>query len=703
MKAKNEILVRLAVVYIAVFLFALMIVFKLLFIQVFQGKKYKEMSAETTRKIRPIESARGNIYSSDGRLMAISVPYYMISMDLRSDGLTDKIFNNSIDSLGLCLSSLFKDQTAQEYVSMLKKARRENERYLTLQKKVDYSYLNKLKQFPIFRLGRNKGGLIIEPFSKRVLPNRLLAARTLGYLLEEGSVVGIEGAYNKILSGTNGFQLMQKLSGGVWMPVDDDHKIDPADGKDIVTTIDLNLQDVAESSLMNQLIALDADHGTAVLMEVSTGDIKAIANLGKDKDGVYREVFNYAIGESAEPGSTFKLASMIALFEDGLASPNDIVDTKNGQITYNGFTIRDSKEEGYGKITLEQAFEYSSNVGISQVIYRNYSKNPQKFIDRLASMNLTKKLGLEIKGETSPYINSPKDSLWSSISLAQISIGYEVQMTPLQTLTFYNAVANNGIMVKPRFVKEIKQYSQVLESMETEIINPKICSDATVKKVKRMLIGVVENGTAKNIKDVKLKIAGKTGTAQIAKTKYGYGNKYHGRSYQTSFVGFFPADNPKYSCIVVINAPQTNKYGALAAAPVFRDIANKVYASVIDIHKPINADGIVYFDIPYSKSGYKSELEYIFKQIGVQTKFSSGSNSDWVITNTKNKYVEYQRKSVQQNIVPKVEGMGARDAIYLLESIGLEVSIKGYGVVTKQSLNPGTKCKKGDKILIELS
>ncbi|MBN2520711.1 MAG: penicillin-binding protein 2, partial [Bacteroidales bacterium] len=578
MSIKKDIVWRVAVIYFSILFFALLIIGRVFYLQFFESEKWKSKSEMISYQDVTIEPNRGDIYSNDGRLLATSVPFYEVRMDLNSNALNSDLFYEKVDSLALCLSYLFKDRSQNEYRRLLILNKNKGNRYFLIQKHVTYTQLKKLRNFPIFRLGRYKGGLIIEQTNKRIMPHLNLAARTIGYI-SEGGAVGLEGAYDKYLRGVVGVKLMQKLSGGVWMPIDDKNAIEPQNGKDIITTIDINFQDVAEQALLKQLLKVDAIHGCAVLMEVETGDIKAISNLKRNSDGTYSELYNFAIGESTEPGSTFKLASLIVALEDKHIDLDDTVQTGNGEIEYYGIKLTDSKEGGYGKITIKEAFEYSSNVGISKVITKYYGKNERKFIDRLYSMNLNEKLGMEIKGEGDPLIKYPSDPTWSGISLPWMSIGYELRLTPLQILTFYNAIANDGKMIKPRFVKGIMEHGEITRSFKMEVINHSICSKQTIIKVKELLEGVVENGTAQNLKNPNYKIAGKTGTAQIANKKYGY-NHDKGVSYQASFVGYFPADNPKYSCIVVVNSPSRYiYYGNIVAGPVFKEIADKVYAT----------------------------------------------------------------------------------------------------------------------------
>ncbi|MBE9466953.1 MAG: transpeptidase family protein [Bacteroidetes bacterium] len=701
MDVKKDILIRVGFVYVFMIVFAIVIIGRVGYLQTVEKNKWDKANTLTMKDIT-IEANRGDICAEDGRLLASSVPYYEIRMDLKSEAITNKIFNDNIDSLAISLSRLFADKTKSEYKRQLISARYRCERYHLIKRKVNYKKLKQLKNFPLFRLGRYKGGFIYSQENKRIQPFVNLASRTIGYLNkgESGTIVGVEGAYNRDLKGVNGVKLMQKISSNVWMPIKDENQIESQDGKDIITTIDINIQDVAQNALLSQLKKHNAGHGCVVLMEVKTGEIRAIANLTRDKFGNFQEEYNYAIGESTEPGSTFKLASLIVALEDGYVDLDDSIETGGGLVKYHGFPVRDSKRGGHGKITVKQVFEVSSNVGVSKIITKYYSNNEKKFVKRLYSMHLNETTGIEIKGEGKPYIKYPGDTLWSGISLPQMSIGYEIRSTPLQILTFYNAVANDGILVKPKLVKAIKYHGEITKTFATEVINHSICSKSTINKVKKMLEGAVEEGTARNLKNSNYKIAGKTGTAQIANKKYGY--KYQSKvSYQASFVGYFPADNPKYSCIVVVNAPSNNVYyGNLVAGPVFKEIADKVYSTDINLQSSMN-NSILKENIPYSKSGYGKDLDRVCADLSIPV-LHNDINSDWVVTTKTNSNVLCQNRFIKNLLVPNVKGMGIRDALFILENIGLKVLVEGAGSVNKQSISPGTRIRKGNEIILKL-
>ncbi|MCF8296384.1 MAG: transpeptidase family protein [Saprospiraceae bacterium] len=697
-KVKKDILWRVYLVYFFMLAFGIAIISRVMFIQFAEGDIWKEKALKETVKEFDIKAIRGTIYASDGSVLATSVPIFDIRMDVASPLIPDSVFNRDIDSLSIYLANMFGDRHWRTYKSNLKSARRNGNRYHLVKRNVQYEQLKKLRKFPIYRRGNNRGGLIAIIKDRREMPFKLLAQRTIGFW-RKGYNVGLEGAYSKELQGVNGKKLMQKTARGSWKPLNDESLVEPEHGKDIISTIDINIQDVAESALKRQLIRHGADHGCAILMEVQTGAIKAIANLKLDtSSGNYYETYNYAVGASSEPGSTFKLASLLVALEDGKFDLDDTVNTGDGTTMYYDRKMEDSHKGGYGKVNVQRAFEVSSNVGVSKLIYKAYSKNPQEFIDGLSRLGINKPLGIEIKGEGQPKIKSPKDKKeWSGVTLPWMSIGYELAITPLQTLALYNAVANDGKMIKPMFVTQIKQTGKTLKTFEPIVLNEAICSPATIKKAKIMLEGVVERGTATNLKNPIYKIAGKTGTAQIAAGSGGY-NK---TNYKASFVGYFPADKPKYSCIVVINNPTSGiYYGGSVAGPVFKEIADKVYATELEIqenHDTISNES----SVPLVRTGYQDELLKIYSTIDFETS-RSNPTANWVKTSNDHDLVKLQTKRIKYGFVPDVIGMSAKDAVFLLEDLGLNVKMIGKGKVKKQSIVPGTRIIAGTSIIIEL-
>ncbi len=696
MENRKDILWRVYLVYAFMFLFALAIFGRIAYIQFVQGDMWKEKAKKLSLRYFNIEATRGNIYDENGEFLATSVPIFEIRMDVASPQIKDSTFEGNVDSLAICLSNYFKDRTRREYKSIMVKARREKNRYLLLKRTADYDQVKKLRQFPIFRLGKNSGGLIAVVRNRRILPYQQLAFRTIGWDKEGNkNDLGLEGAYSKTLEGTSGQRLYQRIPDGNWKPLNSENEIDPQNGCDVVSTIDIHLQDVAEEALLRQLEANEANHGCAILMEVKTGRVKAIANLGINKDGFYEEKYNYAIGESTEPGSTFKLYSLLAAFEDKKLTLNDIVDATGGQTKFGNRTMHDS-HLGNEVMTVQEAFEKSSNVGIAKLIYRCYSSKPQDFIDRLYSFSVNKPLNLEIPGEGNPVIKGTESRTWSAVSLPWKSIGYEVALTPLQILTFYNAVANNGVMVKPHFVKEIRQLGVTIKTIEPEIINHKIASGEALTMARTMLEGVVENGTGSVLKNPIYKVAGKTGTAQIAQNSGGYNKS----DYKGSFVGYFPADNPKYSCIVVINNPSKGVYyGGAISAPVFREIADRVYAT--DSEMGLNwADSVKSTHNLPVQNGLCNDFKYLYQWMGFAG--SALPASEWVTSRADSTGKRFASLSPSLQLIPDVTGMGARDALYFLEKLGLNVKINGFGLVRNQSIAPGSQVTEGSMIILEM-
>ena len=701
MATRDEIVMRGGLVYLAIALLAVALLIRIIILQYVQRGKWADMSEKYVYKTAEMPANRGDILTSDKRLLASSVPYYTIYMDTRSSGMAASTWSNGIGGLSAGLAKYLGVRSAAGWRSSITEARKKGDRYFLIQRKVDYETLTKLKELPIFREGQYKGGMVAQAENRRILPNYDLASRTIGYLNlgSEGNMVGVEGAFDKDLAGRNGVAIKQRLTGGDWIMVDGPNSVESRDGNDVVTTLDLDLQDVATTALLNQLRKNNADHGCAVLMEVSTGKIKAIANLGLQEDGDYQETYNYAIGESTEPGSTFKLPSLMAALEDGVIDTGDIVDTGKGMIKYYNQTIRDTKE--HGVITVKQVFEESSNVGTSKLIYEHYKNNPKDFVNRLYAMRLNKPLGLQLKGEGEPLIRYPGDKLWSGLSLPMMSHGYEVQLTPMQILTFYNAVANDGKMMRPYFVSEIMRSGSVIKSFEPEVIINSIASRSTIRKAKKMMEGVVERGTATNLRNSNYKIAGKTGTAQIAKDKSGYksGDRI---SYSASFVGYFPAESPLYSCIVVVNSPSNGVYyGNLVAGTVFKEISDKVYATrFFKEYKPENKDDIKP-SAPDEGNGYRADLNEVLKNLDVRYKRTA--DDDWVATRESGDTVRLAGIKIQQGLIPDVRGMSLRDAIYLLENSGIRVQYSGRGRVLRQSPEHGARYFNGTVVSLEMN
>jgi cell division protein FtsI (penicillin-binding protein 3) len=700
---KKDILIRVYLVYLVVLLFGLVVIGRVVWIQQFEKEQFLEMAKKQEIHIDELVAVRGNILADDGSLFAVSVPSFEVRMDVMTDSITDRVFNANVDSLAICLARLFPDHTVSYFKDQLWDGRRNKSRYLLIHRDVTYPQLNQIRRFPIFRRGQYQGGLIVLAQYNRELPYKSLARRIVGYESGEGDkkvFVGLEGAFTKSLEGINGQRLVRRISGRNWMPVDPESQVEPQNGDDVVSTLDVNLQDLAESSLRKELIADSADHGCVILMEVKTGYIRAMANLGRTKRGTYEEIFNYAIGESQETGSTFKLASFLVALNDEKITLETPVNCFGGITSYSGRKMEDS-HHGLGVITAKQVFEKSSNVGTSRMIYSAYAANPQQYIDGLYKIGINRPLRLQIAGEGKPYIKTTKSKYWSALSLPWMSIGYEISLAPIHLLTLYNAVANNGVMVKPLFVREIRRNGRVMQRFNPVVINPQIVSPSAVRNARLLLEGVVEEGTGQSIKSPHYKIAGKTGTAQIAAGNKGYRQGTKLVQYKGTFVGYFPADNPKYSCIVMIVNPQRGKYyGGAVAAPVFRELSDKLYAIRPDILIPIPRD-TVSSHLPSAQAGQIKDLSEAFRAIGMMTRNESPS-ATWVRPTESGGAIVFTPTPVSRGVMPDVCGMGLKDAIYLLESQGLNVIVRGRGTIVKQSIPPGSQVSKGMPVIIVL-
>lgn len=658
---------RIYLIAFLIFLMALAVTVKLTNIQWVEGDYYRKLAKERTIKDFVLPANKGNIYSADGSLLATSIPKYIIRFDAMAPKQSD--FDKTIDSLSYSLSKLL-GKPSSHYQSMFLRARHSKNRYLLVADDLSYTQYQAIKKMPLFNKGAYKGGIIVEQKTVREHPIGKIAERTIGYerIDPTGELlrVGIEGAYGKYLNGKDGRVLKQKIAKGQWKPISDQNEVDPQDGFDVISTIDVYIQDIAHHALLEALINNDAEHGCVVVMETNTGHIKAISNLGRDDEsGNYYETINYAVAESHEPGSTFKLVDMIALLDDNKVDTSKVYDSHGGEIKYYGKSVRDSHEGGYGKISLGKGFAVSSNTILVQAVYENYKSNPKQFTDRIDNLGLNTRLHLPFRGEGIPYVQHPSDKTWNGLSLPWMAFGYGVSITPLQTLTLYNAVANNGVMVKPMFVSEIKEWDKTIKKYDTQIINPKICSDNTLKKLKVLLQNVVKYGTGKKIYSKDFSMAGKTGTAQA---NYGT-NGGQDKHYISSFVGYFPAEKPKYSCIVVVHKPKVinnDYYGASVAGPVFKRIAQKIFT-----------------DAPST-----NEVKNLDKKIPKQ----------------ETKYYQYYTKAQQvNNTVPNLKGMPGMDAVALLGNLGIKVKVKGVGKVKTQSIQPGEPLRKNTTIILELS
>jgi len=698
MNIRANILLRVYLSFGLIVLLAVAVLVRLCDVQFVEGHKWRAMADSLSTKYINVDAARGNIYSNDGSLLATSVPEYELRMDTYAGGISDsKVYYSKVDSLGIKLSQFFGDKTPKEYSRILRKARQDSVRYLLIKRKVNYQDLKTIRTFPLYNIGKYSGGLMAIQQNKRIRPFQSLAERTIGYKNENvTNGVGLEGAYGNYINGESGKRLVQRIAGGVWMPVNDEAEIAPKEGADIISTIDINMQDLAQSALEKQLITSDADHGTVILMEVATGEIRAVANYTRVAEGIYQEKFNYAIAGSQDPGSTFKLASYMALLEDEKVDTNTLVATGNGTYKVYSKTIRDTHE--IGTVTVKKAFEESSNVAVAKLVYTNYKDNPAQFTEHLYEFGLNKKLDLQIPGETKPVIKNPGNRSWSGLTLPQMAYGYEMQITPLQILAFYNAVANNGRYIAPIFVKEIRRLGNPVEQFHARVINKQICSEKTLKKLQGMLEGVVTEGSGKLMGSPFYKVAGKTGTAQVADGNRGYRAK---KSYQASFCGYFPADKPKYSIIVSINGPKHGYYGAAVAGPVFKEVADRIYASDIQMYNNVADQLAGDTKAPEAKAGQSKAVKKVYSTLGIKSLYAAKSTY-FNSTDTNNGTI-YEEFSSVKGLMPNVVGMGLKDALYLLGNAGLKTKIYGSGKVTEQSIASGTKIGKGLLVQLELN
>ena len=699
---KKDILWRVYLVYFGILIFGIAIIGKIIYIQIKEGPELKAKAQTQELKAFDLEANRGNILDNNGRLLATSVPIFEVRFDVSSPYINDELFRRKVDSISAGLS-LILNISQPRLKSSLVKARNKGNRYFLISRKVTYNQLKQIRELPILRNGKYRGGLITIQKTKRARPYNELAARTIGYVNEKEKLfVGLEGAYTDVLTGKNGKLVMRRINHGDWIPIHDENEIEPKDGLDIVSTINIHIQDVAEHALLRQLLDNEAFQGCAVVMEVSTGHVVAIANLRYDStDSKYKETYNYAIGESIEPGSTFKLASILAALEDNKTKLTDSLITGEGYTRYYSREMRDVHKIGNGRITVRDAFEQSSNVGISRLIYESYKEHPEDFINRLYSMSLNEPLGIKIVGEGIPYIKHPsKKRTWYGTSLPWMSIGYELTITPLQTLTLYNAIANNGKMVKPMFVSEIREGGAIIETFNTEVINSNIVSQKTVDSARSLLEGVVERGTAKRaFRNSPYKVAGKTGTAQIASN-----GGYNKINYNATFVGYFPADSPKYSAIVVINNPSTGKYyGGSVAAPVFKEIADNLYSTSIAVEtKNGTTNDSIIIPIPH-KPVWADDIKSIYANLEIDTEVEFPFTSDWIKANTDDTDITFNEIAFRENVVPNVVGMKAKDAVYLLENTGIQTTISGKGKVKHQSIKAGKPVKENQSIKLQLA
>lgn len=669
-----------------------------MFVGLYKTLKLQWTTEEVDLPVRLQDRAprMGEILDANLNPLLTSVSYFDIHMD--PTVVDQKTFDEEVSNLADGLARMYKDKSSRSYENEIRTARANGSRYVLIRKKVTNEERKRIAKLPIFNLGRMKGGIIDNQETIiRKAPNGILLRRTLGYYKKEHNLeVGLEGAYHSYLEGEPGKEIEHRITTG-WKKTGRFTK-DPIEGADIVTTFDKDVQEVAHSELEHQLKEMDAQSGTVILMEVATGHVKAIVNLDREKDGSFSERFNHAVGLREVPGSTMKLASIMAGLEDNKFKITDKVNAVGSYQVYRK-TFTDANDgRGYGTITIQQAFEKSSNV-IALILYKAYRNDPNLFLQRLGEFGLTEPLGTEIPGELGPKFFTPGSSGWSPYSIPSMAIGYEYQQSPLHTCAFYNAVANNGKFLRPLFVKEIRRAGKIIKRMKPVVIREKICSDATLKIMQNCLKGVMSRGTGKKLTSSQFSIAGKTGTARLLNDKSQYVEENQS-DFQASFAGYFPANNPKYTCVVVVTRPKKQKYAALVAGPVFAAIANKIYASNLTYHPAINERKPFALGLPAVKGGYYRDVTQVLKHLGVR--FQLNTSAKWVQADSLNNSIHLNAVQIRKSGVPNVKGMTAKDAVYLLELKGLSVSLKGYGRVVLQSLNPGTEIHKGQLVKLEL-
>ncbi len=714
MEIKNEILYRIYILLFGIMIpAAIMLVYQTIYIGYAEGEKWRTKGQQLYIAPRDIEAERGNILARDGSLLATSIPYFDIYMDPASTGMAERDFVNNIDSLSYCLANYVDNsRTPGGWKTYLEEQRRKGNSYVLIKKKVSYAEKQFIERFPLFNLGRNRGGFIVEKRSERKRPFGLLAQRTIGYTnREDAKPVGIEGAFDSHLGGKVGKQMMVQVDrvNGIWLPLEDYSLVEPKSGDDVVTTLDINLQDAAQEALLRAMNYHDAEWGTVVVMEVKTGAIRAIANLGRTDRGWW-ETYNYAIGAAVEPGSTFKTASIMALLEDGHISLEDTIQLERGSTEFFDQTLVDASPYSakIDSTSIRHAFEISSNVGIAKLVNqyygtkerRNGNQGAAQFIERLKDFNLHLPTGIEIDGEANPFIKEAynPDHQWSGTTLPWMAIGYELQITPLQLLAFYNAIANNGVLVKPYLVSEIQRFGKIVRTFKPTILKRRIASSKTIAQIQSLLDSVVTRGTAYKLKTDAYNFAGKTGTAQVGYRRTSEGKTFI-RGYQASFVGYFPAENPMYSIIVVINRPKHGGYyGSDVAGPVFREITDYLYFTELKLHEPMNKTPkpkLAGNQLPTNDTGMREDMLRVLKYLKMP--HYGNSSTEIVTLQAKADSLMILDRTIPKNkVVPNVTGMGLRDALYLLENKGLRVEVDpvyNFGKVTRQSLLPGTPAR----------
>lgn len=703
-EVKRDILWRVYLGFIAVAVVCVLILGKAFYIQQVQGTYWRSMSDSLHQRIEETEAERGTIYSEDGQMLSTSMPQFDIYIDFAAEGLREKSgrrFRENLDSLSFCLGRLFKDRTTEEYKKLLNNGYKKKDRYFLLKRKIGFREYQELKGFPLVRQGKNKSGFIAEAKSIRLNPYQMLAFRTIG-LDRDSFKVGLEMTYDSVLKGIKGKRLVRYIGGGVSVPVDEDeYQLESENGKDVVTTLDIHIQDIVENALMKMMAGNEAEHGCAIVMEVSTGKIKAIANLGKRTDGTYWEDLNYAL-RTTEPGSTIKLATLLSVLSEG-ASLNEQVEVGTTGSAFVGVrNVNDAEQAPKPVMTVKECFAHSSNVGMSKIAYKTFSSNPGKFLRYLHQLRLDTATGIDLLGEEKPKLPRMKRSNEGLHAMVTMSFGYAIQISPLQTLTLYNAIANGGRMMKPYLVSSIQNNGVEEKEFNPVTLAESICTPSVVKAAQECMRAVTTEGTAKGIfLNSPYPVAGKTGTSHVADGKYGYSDGV----YQASFAGYFPANRPQYTCIVVIKTKPNAivHFGGQLAAPVFKEIADRLYTLYVKKTKD-NIAGIAARpdSSVYKYTGLKEEMKQLLGALNIKYTDAAGGNSEWTsMVNQPDKPL-LAALQVSEKQMPVLTGMGLKDAVYVCENMGLKVNVRGKGKVAAQSLVAGQATTKGQVISIEL-
>jgi cell division protein FtsI (penicillin-binding protein 3) len=708
-EVKRDILWRVYLSFLGIVVLSLLVLGNAFYIQQVRGSYWRSMSDSLHQRIEEIDAGRGTIYSEDGQMLSTSLPTFDIYMDFMADGLREKNgkrFRENVDSFAMAMAKYFGDKSAASYAAELKKAYKNKNRYYLLKKKIQFEDYKVFREFPLARLGRNKSGVIVEENSKRLMPYQTLATRTIGlsrdYVASNGKIkkqnVGLEKSYDSLLTGQKGQRLVRFIAGGVPVPVDG-YQVEPENGKDIITTLDVNIQDIATTSLMKKMLECEGQYGTAIVMEVKTGKIKAIANLGRQKNGSYWEDDNYAL-RVTEPGSTMKLATLLSVLDEGSSKPADLVEVGTaGQMVVGPRTVNDAERSPKPVLTVQECFAHSSNVGMSKLAYKAFGSKPVKFKDYLHTYYLDVKSPVDLADMPSPKLASFAKNAGGTMNMITMSFGYAIQVSPLHTLTLYNAVANDGKMMKPYMVNRIVRDGIAYREFQPVVLAENIAKPSTIKAAKQSMEMVITEGTGRPaFKDMPFAIAGKTGTAHVADGTI----KYSDMIYQASFVGYFPANDPVYSCIVVVRTrPHAAlHYGGQIAAPVFREIATRLYAMYIENKTAPKFEGSK-DSSSFFYAGNTQDIRHVFRTLGVAYR-DSVMQSGWSTVSTYNYDPVLKELNVKKALMPDVRGMGLKDAVYLLENLGVNVMANGIGKVLVQSVPAGTALRKGMTVYVEL-